>query len=324
MRSRSWWTLSTLVPVALAALAGTPMNLPKAIATQEKLIAAAPGSAAAQVDLGNLLLLDGRVEEAEAAYRQAIALDASSVAAHFDLGLLLQQQGKESAAAREFKQVIELDSDHAWAHYQLGVVRESRGLDSAAVRSYAKAFALEPRLTFSDVNPHVLENGLMTEAMLHAYRHELPPIQPGAAYEEPARIASILVGGREVPSRIAGETAASPAATATAEPVTAGEAASAAGAGRTLRPGDLSDVGSSGQASPPAPANPHRSGRSIVYDDEGGPEVEIYEPPVPTLRIPTPADPQPGAVAPYQPGLPSSGRLEMKLRDVQGRELARG
>ncbi len=332
MRSKPLWIATSLVPVALAAIAGapspTPINLPKALAVQQERVLSNPADAAAQVDLGNLLLLDGKTAEAEAAYRRAITLDPASVNAHFDLGLLLQQRKEERAASQEFKRVIELAPDHAWAHYQLGVLREGSGNESAAVRSYATAFALNPRLAFPDVNPHVLENKLVTPAMLRAYRSELPPLQPGAAYEEPVRIVGILVGepaqgaqaAQEAGVATPGMPTPTPRPDAIAEP-------SAAGEPRTLRPGDLSRVGDSGQATPGASSVVRRGARPVIVDEEGNeqPDVEIYEPPVPTLRIPTPTDPGTGVVpTPYQPGVPSTGRLEMHLRDTWGREIGRG
>lgn len=328
MRSKSWLFLISLAPVALAAFAAAPapLNLPKALATQQAIVAADPASAAAQVDLGNLLLLDGKAAEAEAAYRQAIVLDPASVNAHFDLALLLQQRGEERDAGREYKQVLELDPRHAWAHYQLGVLREAAGSESAAVRSYAKAFALNPRLAFPDVNPHVLENKLVTAAMLRAYGEELPALQPGAAYEEPTRIAGLLVArpdGKTASPAAAGAFAApAPSADAIPEPAPSPTGAEPP---RTIRPHDLSQVGNAGQASGGSTAR--RSTRPAGYDTENGdePEVEIYEPPVPTLRIPTPTDPSTGIVPqPYQPGTPSTGRLEMQLRDAWGREIGRG
>jgi hypothetical protein len=308
--------------LAAFAAAPSPLNLPKALATQQEIVAADPASATAQVDLGNLLLLDGRTAEAEAAYRQAIVLDPASVNAHFDLALLLQQIGENRDAGREYKRVIELDPRHAWAHYQLGVLREEAGSESAAVRSYAKAFALNPRLAFADVNPHIVENKLVTAAMLRAYGQELPELQPGATYEEPSRIAGLLIAPAEGKTTTSAPSGAfqAPAADAIAEPSPA-----TSGTQRTIRPADLSRVGDAGQAS--GGSTSRRPSRPAGYDTENGdvPEVEIYEPPVPTLRIPTPTDPSTGVVPqPYQPGTPSTGRLEMQLRDAWGREIGRG
>lgn len=326
MRNRSPAFVLSLVPIALAAMAVVPsrLNLPKALATQQEIVASDPANAAAQVDLGNLLLLDGKTAEAEAAYRQAIAVDPASVNGHFNLGLLLQQRGENLDASREFKRVIELDPNHAWANYQLGVVREGWGMDTAAIRSYARAFALNPRLAFSDVNPHIVENKLVTQAMIRAYGRESAPLQPSVTYEEPGRIASILIGKPASdhtrvaagPDEVTPHTGAPPVAAPTES-----AAGSAEATPRTLGSSDLSGVGESGQAS--------ASGRSyrppttrVVPETDEEPDVEIYEPPVPTLRIPTPSEPGGAVPAPgYVPAAPSTGRLEMNLRDAWGREI---
>jgi Tfp pilus assembly protein PilF len=328
VRSKSWWYTTSLIPVALAAFAAAPapkaLNVPQALAEQHRIVAADPASAAAQVDLGNLLLLDGKTGEAEAAYRQAIALDPASINAHFDLGLLLQQTGEARSAGREYSRVLELDPNHAWAHYQIGVLRENAGSENAAVRAYAKAFALDPRLAFPDVNPHVLENKLVTAAMLRAYDRELPPLQPGAAYEEPTRIAGLLIGKTQAAAAVAGTDLSEPGAASSADAITEPARTSAA---QTLRPGDLSRVGNAGQATGAGATTTRRGSRPVIVEGEGSeePELEIYEPPVPTLRIPTPTDPSTGVVpTPYQPGQPSTGRLEMHLRDAWGREIGRG
>lgn len=329
MRNRSPAFVLSLLPIALAAMAivpsGARLDLPKALATQQEIVASDPANAAAQVDLGNLLLLDGKTAEAEAAYRQALAVDSASVNAHFNLGLLLQQRGENLDASREFKRVIELDPNHAWANYQLGVVREGWGMDGAAVRSYARAFALNPRLAFSDVNPHIVENKLVTQAMIRAYGKESAPLQPSVAYEEPSRIAAILVGRpASERTRVAatpGATAPVPESPAAAEPADATAAAGQAAGARTLGSSDLAGVGESGQASASGRSYHPPTTRVVPQTDEE-PDVEIYEPPVPTLRIPTPSEPGGAVLAPgYVPAAPSTGRLEMNLRDAWGREI---
>ena len=50
---------------ALAAVAAVPPNLERALAAQRTLLEQEPQNAAALVDLGNLLQLAGRTEEAE-------------------------------------------------------------------------------------------------------------------------------------------------------------------------------------------------------------------------------------------------------------------
>ena len=71
----------------------------------------------------------GRVADAEAAYRAAIAIDPDHTDAHHNLGVLLNGLGRDAEAARCFSKVITLRPKHpearrllALAHYTLGEV----------------------------------------------------------------------------------------------------------------------------------------------------------------------------------------------------------
>ena len=153
--------------VALCALAVTAApNLDVALSRQYELVAERPYDAAVQNDLGNLLLLVNQDAAAEQAYRKALELDGTHRGARFNLGLLLQAQGEHSAAVDEFSTLLETDPGHAWAHYQIGVSLQETGRRKAAVDHYARAFGLDPSLSFAENNPHVIDNPMMTEALL--------------------------------------------------------------------------------------------------------------------------------------------------------------
>jgi hypothetical protein len=285
---------------ALAAAAAAPPNLAKALEAQRALVAQKPDDAGVQVDLGNLLLLAGQEAEAADAYRRATDLDPESVAAHFNLGLLLQQRGEVRAAWQAFRRVLRIDPDHAWAHYQIGVLADGQGADALAIRSYARAFALDPRLRFSDVNPHVIDNRLLTEAMLYAYRHELPPAQPPVIYEEPRRIASILLPGLERREERAAAAAEVRPRPVLADPTTTGDEIPIGGPpggtfSRVLDAGDL-QPSSAGQATPIVGVPIYPGG----VRQQGQPPVVTH-----------PAeDIEPGSLP-----IVSTGRLELRLRD---------
>ncbi|MEM7582395.1 MAG: tetratricopeptide repeat protein [Acidobacteriota bacterium] len=145
-------------------------------------------------DLGNLLILDHRLEEAEDAYRKAIELEPANTLARFNLGVLLAQEGRTREAQEELKALLEYDDRHGKAYYQLGVLYEDRGQRGRAIEHYARAFAYDPDLTFARNNPHLIDNGLATEAMLRSNRY----IEPSATetprlYGEPERIADLML-----------------------------------------------------------------------------------------------------------------------------------
>ncbi|MCB1056829.1 MAG: tetratricopeptide repeat protein [Acidobacteria bacterium] len=185
--------LCLLAAGALLAMTTAPPNLERALEAQQKLAQEHPDDPDVLNDLGNLLLLDQRPEQAEEAYRQAVALAPDKTAARFNLGLLLQQTGRTRQALKEFRGVLENDPDHAWAQYQAGAIYERAGDKSAAVRHYSRAFALDPQLATAEVNPQVIESDLVVESMLRGYREmNRRPLAP-KSYDDRSRIAKLMV-----------------------------------------------------------------------------------------------------------------------------------
>lgn len=188
--------IALLTTALLASGAGADQStLPETVGAQLRLIEQYPNDALLHNDLGNLYLLIGKVEEAEAAYRQALTLDPELVSAHFNLGLLFQQTQRAAKAMRAYKSATKLQPDHAWAHYQLGVINSDRGRRHAAIRNYARALRLEPRLTDPAYNPNILDNGLAPSATLAAYADDSSADLVPRDYESPRRIADLLVPG---------------------------------------------------------------------------------------------------------------------------------
>jgi hypothetical protein len=198
---------------------GPPSNLPAALDAQRALVAEHPGDPAALNDLGNLLRLAGRLTDAEDAYRRALALDPRRVSARFNLALLLQQRGASSEAMAELKEVLAADPNHAWAHYQVGALHERKGQKAAAIKAYAQAFALNPELAFPEVNPQVIENSVLTEALIRSQASASAAPQAPNAYEDPGRIAALLVPAPQAPAA-AQEPAPEPTPEERAETVT--------------------------------------------------------------------------------------------------------
>lgn len=331
----------TLVALTgIAALPAGPPNLARALESQRKLAAEKPQDAAVQNDLGNLLVMAGQNAEAEAAYRRAVELDPRRVSALFNLGLLLQERGERREAQKLFREVIEIEPGHAWAHYQSGALYEAGGSEGKAVEEYAAAFALDPQLAFPEVNPHVVDNKLVTQAMLRAYRGDYAPPQAPKVYEDPVRIAKLLVPPVARP------------ADASTNPATAPDpAAGGAGTSRTIRERDL-DSRNVGQATPQGGGvrpGYQRPGTGIpgypAY--QGGQQQPVYQP-VPGVGVPgarpqvpertlrdfsRPPGSQPGVITPppggvyYRPDPTSTGRLDLKLvpgRPQDGHQALRG
>lgn len=191
----------TVVMAAFAfALGKSNLALDRAIAEQERLASEQPGKASVHNDLGNLLVLAGRLSEAETAYQRALELEPNAAGTHFNLGLLYASLGKRRAALREFRRTLELDPGNAWAHYEKGKIYLAWGLKRLAERAFANAFRLDPRLADSRYNPHVLENPVATRALLRSHRLPGQDIQAPMAYEDGGRIARLLLTRSPRPS----------------------------------------------------------------------------------------------------------------------------
>lgn len=330
---------------ALAALATTPApsNLNKALEAQQKLTQQRPQDAGVWNDYGNLLLLANHPDEAESAYRHAVELDPKKASALFNLGLLEQQRGHRKEALALYQQVVTNEPQHAWAHYQIGSIYESLKEERKAVAAYSRAFTLDPQLAFRDVNPQVVDSKLVTQSMLTAYREGAKGGDAPKVYDDPARIAGLLV---PPPATTPGTPAAPPPADTTAKPdskrrqptapkgaVVPGAAvpgaavpgAAAPGSGTVLRESNIERGSGVGQALPPGQTRPStlagpargvrpgspvqaqpwvRPQTNVDQDEEEG--NNIYVPPPP----PIPQPPANGVI--YQPSLPSSGRLDIR------------
>jgi hypothetical protein len=323
---KTLWTLTALTLAALATVAASPPNLTSALEEQIKLVNSQPNDAAAHNDLGNLLVLANRNAEAETAYRRAIEIDAKRSSAHFNLGLLLQRRGEDRAALREFKATVKSDPNHAWAHFQIGMLLERSGRREGAIEAYAKSFALDPQLVFPEVNPNIIDSELVTSSMLLAYRADRSiPLAPNR-YDQPGRIANLLVPPIDVPATAAvegapNEAVANPAAAGgggkpegptVLTPSTLGSGSGSRAGSTTGRRTGLSGTGRAGTRPDASVRNWTRPDPDPVYEDtvnEEDPGEYIEEEPPP---------PPPGGIY-YQPGLASTGRLTPRL--VPGRSL---
>lgn len=319
--------LPVLAIVAVAAIAAIataavpPPNLDRALAAQKALAQKQP---TAQVwnDLGNLLQLAGRVDEAREAYEHALSLDAKLVSAHYNLGLLLRQAGEQRKAMDHFREVVELAPNDAWAWFQVGALHEARGAAKPAVDAYARAYALDPRLSFGDVNPQVIDSKLTTQSLLRAQSERPAASEAPRAYEDPRHIAKLLLpaapagapaGAVPAPTPVPDVAAAPPAAnTTTARPgLATGQ--------QVLGPGDLRAGSKSGGVT--QPGNQGRIGTpqpNPAYSDLLRQQLELQQEQQRQMEEgggQPEAAPQPEGV--YVPGVRSSGQLNLTLEEWQ-------
>jgi tetratricopeptide (TPR) repeat protein len=184
-----------LTPAGLAASRDDVDPVADALTEQRAVVAERPDDAGALNDLGNLLLLSGDSANAERAYREALRVDSNHVTALFNLSLIEQRRGESESAMQGFERVLERAPRHAWAHYQLGAILESQGQTKRALHHYGEAFTWDPYILFPEVNPHIIENGLVMEALLRAKRsRRMGPSVAPPLYEDPDVVRRLVEG----------------------------------------------------------------------------------------------------------------------------------
>ena len=322
IRPSSWLAAVACATLTFTAAGTAPPNLAKALEAQQRLAAERADDPAVFNDLGNLLTLAGDPAGAETAYRRAVELAPDRAVPRYNLGLLLQERGDRKDALKEFQKVVATDPRHAWAYYQTGSIYEAWGDDDKAIRAYARAFALEPRLGFAEYNPQIIENHLVAESMLRGYRAAGSEPQAPKVYEDPGRIAGLLL-----PPVLPAAAAASAEAAEVQAPAGKPEVLSGADLDQRNAVNQASPQGTSGARSP-APARftprpvvrtrPGNQGAGIVGIAPSAPGFVAVQPG--TVVLPgDPSAPQgqrtvqpPGRVR-YQPGPSSTGRLDLEV-----------
>lgn len=171
----------------------TASQMAQAIAAQRKLADASPNDASLWNDLGNLLWTNHQEKDAAIAYEHALSVDPASAAPHYNLGLLLTEQGKLREALKQFHAVLQSEPKSAWAHFQIGAVYQLQGLPDKAVEEYASAFRIDPNLSFADVNPQVVANPLITEAVMRAFENTPGTTLAPRSYSNPGHIAGLFL-----------------------------------------------------------------------------------------------------------------------------------
>ena len=86
-----------------------------------------PNEAGVYIDLGNALTAQGKLDEAEAAFREAVRLKPDWPVAHLNLGKALRAQGRLGQAEAEFREAVRLQPDWPAAHGNLGTALLRQG-----------------------------------------------------------------------------------------------------------------------------------------------------------------------------------------------------
>lgn len=95
-------------------------------------------------DYANLLLRDGRIEQALAHYRQAVAYEQDNPAYFLNYGVALMAAHRPTEALEAFTRAADIDPNNVDAYQNAGLVLEQMGALDAAKQAFAEALKRDP------------------------------------------------------------------------------------------------------------------------------------------------------------------------------------
>ncbi|PYV32169.1 MAG: hypothetical protein DMG22_14295 [Acidobacteria bacterium] len=120
-------------------------RLEDAIAETEKALQLDPKLVLAHVNLIILYGRTGNLEKAEEHYQAAVLLNPNQFPdAHYDYGVVLMKEGKLDEAERAFRRALEINPSFADAYNNLGYLLERQGKPAEAIAEYKKAVEHKP------------------------------------------------------------------------------------------------------------------------------------------------------------------------------------
>lgn len=176
----------------LGLIASSQQDYPRAEQLIRRALAIVPESSVFHGNLGVVLRMAGRIDEAIDAYRMAIELDPRSADAHFNLGKSLKLKGDVEASELEFRRSVELDPSKHTAWLSLMNVQAERKNIAAAITIGQDAMRYCPRSSPLRMNMGALAKRLgRIEDAIRFYREavELAP----SNVEALCRLANTLI-----------------------------------------------------------------------------------------------------------------------------------
>lgn len=135
-----------------------------------------PNYGDAYYNLGLALHKQGQSQAAITAYRQALVVDPTMVSAQYNLGLALYEQGQKDEAIATYQQLISIDNSNANAYFNLaGVLQEQKRIPDA-IAAYQQTIKLDPNnaVAYNNMASLLISQGQTSVAIatyLDAIRH---------------------------------------------------------------------------------------------------------------------------------------------------------
>jgi tetratricopeptide (TPR) repeat protein len=159
-------------------------RLEPAEAHYRQVLAVNPDYSESRNNLGHIYLKMGRLPEAIAQFRETLRLRPDATDAHVNLGAALSQMGRYPEAIAEFETALKLAPDSAGTHINLGNALSQVGRLPEAIVHYRRAVFLQPQSADAHINlaNALARAGALSEALEH--------------YEAALRLEPDLVDGR--------------------------------------------------------------------------------------------------------------------------------
>jgi len=119
-------------------------DLPRAVVEAKRVCELMPQDAGAYYYTGNLLVREGKVNEAVHYFSPAIAIRGHYAEAETAMGEILANQQKVAQAIHWFNRAVRSNPDYVETYLALGFLNQNQGNMAAAMANYQKAANLEP------------------------------------------------------------------------------------------------------------------------------------------------------------------------------------
>ncbi|MDY6986973.1 MAG: tetratricopeptide repeat protein [Thermodesulfobacteriota bacterium] len=133
-----------------------------------------PQSARAHLNLGAILVTQGKVDDAIAHYREALKIKPYYVRTHNNLGIALRQKGDLDEAISHYRTALRIRPEYVDAHNNLALVLKDQGNLDEAISHYRRALQIEPYSAevHNNLGIALRQKGNLDEAISH-YRKAL-------------------------------------------------------------------------------------------------------------------------------------------------------
>jgi Flp pilus assembly protein TadD len=158
-------------------------KLQEAEATYRDLIATGTNNHVVYVSLAAICGMHGRFDELISLLKKALDLKPNQPEAHYGLGIAYKEQGDLTAAIASYRKALKLNPNYPNAHNNLGNALKDQGDLPAAIASYRKALELKPNHPEAHYNlgvAHQAQGDLTAAIASYNNALELKPNRPEA------------------------------------------------------------------------------------------------------------------------------------------------